>query len=109
MKTQEELQEELTALKLKYEEVYTIEVPLNRDKSKVATIFLKDYDRPTYCAVNKAVGGTDPLIATEIFLGGTYIGGDELDLITKNVRALVACDTTLYELMKPYQAVIKKN
>jgi hypothetical protein len=109
MKTKEELTEDLQLLKSKHKVVYTIEAPLNDEETEFATIFLKKPDRMIYAMVSKLAGGNDPLRAVEACLKACYIGGDDLNVITSNDEALMSCESSVVEMLKKKEAVLKKN
>jgi hypothetical protein len=107
MKTKDELEQELTALKAKYKTVYSIEAPLN-DEGLIATIFLKKPDRVAQMMIGKLVS-KDKYSAIEAGLKNLYIGGDEIKLVTENDDALLSCEDALVEMLSVQKATLKKN
>ena len=92
----------LEELKLKYGKVNTLIVPLDEDdNTKVA-------DRTS----RKIIGDLaqkDVLKAVEAGLKALYIGGDSLELITKNDDALVSCTEPIIDMLEVQKATLKKN
>lgn len=99
----------LEELKTKYGKVSTLTVPLDEDDAtKVATIYLKKPDRTIRSAI-AAMASKDGLKAVELALKNLYIGGDDLNLVTKNDNALVGCEEAIVELLYVQKAILKKN
>lgn len=100
----------ITDLKSKYGKVYTITVPLDEDDSdKVAVIYLKKPDKSVRSLVTKFVSSGNFDKAVEAALKNLYIGGDNLDLITKNDDAMAACEDVIAEMLTVQKATLKKN
>jgi hypothetical protein len=109
MKTENELIEIKTALSKQHKPIYTLVVPINDDETEFATIYLKKADRMIMSMLNKLIEGGDMYKAVEAYLKATYIGGDELTLITTNDDALMACESSIAEMIQRKQATLKKN
>jgi hypothetical protein len=106
MKTKEELEQELTALKAKHKIVFTIEVPIEDEGT--ATLFLKKPDRTSRSIIGK-LASTDTSKAIEAGLKNLYIGGDTLATVLTNDDALVSCEDAIVEMLMVQKAVLKKN
>lgn len=109
MKTKEELTEIKSALSNQYKTIFTLEVPINDDETEFATIYLKKADRMIMSMLTKLINGGDMYKAVEAYLKATYIGGDELTLITTNDDALMACESAIVQMIERKQATLKKN
>ena len=111
MKSTEELEVIKSALqaKLNPAPVYTVIVPLDEEETIFATIYIKAFDRMVLSSVQKIIGSNDILKAVEVFLKNTYVGGDEIELVTGNFIAIRACQDTVFELMTAKKAILKKN
>lgn len=98
-KSETELTEILSGLKEKNpdKKIYRIGVPVGGQK---ANIFLKDLDRFTYKAGKKVLDSDDELRGIEVFLKGMYLGGDDLELVLKDWRAVVSAGRQLSKLLK---------
>ena len=99
----------LNDLKLKYGKVYTLEVPLDDESEKKATIYLKKPDKSVRGMVTKLAGSGKYDQAVETALKNLYIGGDSLDLILKNDDAMASCEDAIAEILTVQKAVLKKN
>jgi hypothetical protein len=109
MKTEKELTEIKTALSRQFTPIYTLVVPINDDETQFATIFLKKADRMIMSMLTKLLSAGDMYKAIEAYLKATYIGGDDLTLITTNDDALMACEGSIAEMIQRKQATLKKN
>lgn len=109
MKNREELEKELTELKVKYPEVWDITVPADRDETETITIFLKTPKRLEIGMTRKLISNGDTFKAMEAFLKALYVGGDELTLVLSNDVAFLACDGPVASLMETKQGTLKKN
>lgn len=106
MKNQTELEKELTELKAKHTEVWTLKV---KDKTGAeVTVFLKELDRTTYQVASKLIQ-KDELQGVEALLKALWIGGDNVALITGDFKALRSASVSILPLIQTEEGELKKN
>ena len=104
-----EINDDLIArLKREHGEITTVTVPLDDEETKFVTILLKRPDRQCNALVTKLMEG-DSLKAVEAFLKNCWVGGDSIDKIAENFRALKGCGDVVLEMLSGYKITIKKN
>jgi len=108
MKTRTELDLELVGLKKQHSRIHEIEVLLDDTDTNTCVIFIKHPDRMTYSQVSKFIQ-QDIIKGIEVFVRGTYVGGDPLETITSNDYALRSLDNAIAEIMYVKQSSLKKN
>jgi hypothetical protein len=89
---------------------YTLIVPLNADKSKVATFHLKEIDEATYMAFRDAMDRKKYFDAMRIVLKSCSLNGsDDASILNDNLKALGCAAGLIGELFTPYEGELKKN
>ena len=109
MKNENELADIKTALSEKHKTLYTLVVPIDEDETVFATIYLKKMDRLILSAIQKILSTNDVLKAIEVYLKSTYVGGDEIELVTGNFESIRACTDSVFEMMTAKKSSLKKN
>ena len=109
MKTQEELNNEKEVLKQTHSKIFTLEVKLDDDGMRVATLFLKKPDKKISKMINEVATKLDSYQLCEAFLKATHIGGDELSLVLNDEDALISTEFKIVEIMARREAILKKN
>jgi len=89
--------------------VFTLTVPLDRDKTKSATFHMKDIDEATYLAAKSLIDKGKDFDATRLMVKTLTIGGDSPDIIKDNFIAINSAAKALIELIKPVEGELKKN
>lgn len=90
--------------------VFSITVPLDRNKTKFATFHLKEVEESIYLAAkslqdaNKS-GDAIRLMIKELSLEGS----DQVELLKNNFIALNAASVPVMDMLKPLDAEVKKN
>lgn len=89
--------------------VYTLKVPLDREKSAFATFYLKDLDESTYMALMSMIDQDKSNVAAKQFVKALWCGGDDSIILENNLVALLSTRKKMYELMTPLDGELKKN
>lgn len=88
---------------------YTITVPLDREREKVATFVIKELDEVTYNAARSLWMADKELDATRLMLKELRISGDEITVIDNNLVATRSLQAAFTKFIDPIEAVVKKN
>lgn len=100
------MNEELEALKKKHSEVYTLTV--KNKEGKPVTVYLKEIDRIIYKVVSALIQ-KDELTGIESMLKSLWIGGDAVEKITDDFKALRNAGATLMPMIETEAGELKKN
>lgn len=98
--------DELQDLKKKHGEVYTLSV--KNKEGKVITIYLREIDRIVFKSVSALIQ-KDELTGIESMLRSLWIGGDSVDKIIDDFKALRNAGATLMPMLETEAGELKKN
>lgn len=88
--------------------VFTLVVPLDRDKTKVATYQLREMDEQTFNAARALIDNKKDFDAVRLIVKSLYVSGDSIDYLKEFVAVNSAAKSVL-ELIKPIEGELKKN
>lgn len=88
---------------------FTMIVPLNRDKTKTATFYLRDIDETTYSVTRKLLDERKEIEAVMVMIKSLRVGGDDVDAIKDNFIAKQSASYLLSKFLEPVQGELKKN
>jgi len=98
--------DELQDLKKKHGEVYTLSV--KNKEGKIITIYLREIDRIVFKSVSALIQ-KDELTGIESMLRSLWIGGDSVEKITDDFKALRNAGATLMPMLETEAGELKKN
>lgn len=88
---------------------FTLIIPLDRQKSKTATIHIKDMDENVYMAAKAMFEKNKDFDAVRMILKSLHVGGDPVDSFKDNFVALQTASLLIREFMTPVEGELKKN
>lgn len=88
---------------------YTLVVPLNREKTKKATFYLRDIDETVFLATKAVLAKGKELDAVMVMIKALRVGGDEVRLLENNFIAKQSASFLLGEFLEPVEGELKKN
>lgn len=100
------MNEILENLKKQHGEVYTLCVKNSKDET--VTVYLREIDRIVYKSVSALIQ-KDELTGVESMLRSLWIGGDSLDKIVNDFKALRNAGATIAPMIQTEAGELKKN
>ncbi len=91
---------------------FTLTVPLNRDKSKTATFFLREVDEETFMAFKSMVNAKKTFDAVRLVIKSLSIPpSDDVKLLTgkDGFIGVNAAGILILDLLEPLEGDLKKN
>lgn len=88
---------------------FTLTVPLNREKTKTATFYMKDINETVFMAVRSLNQKGKELEAVRLMVKELTVSGDDPALLNDNFIATQSASFLLAELMTPVEGELKKN
>lgn len=88
---------------------FTLTVPLDREKSKTATFYLKDMTEDVFMAARTMLDKGKNFDATRMMIKALQVGGDDVKLLEGNFVACRSADQLLVQLIAPVEGELKKN
>lgn len=88
---------------------WTLKVPINRDKTRFATFYLKEIDEPVYLAVMSLIDKDKELDATRMMIKSLQVGGDDVSVLSTNLIAALSARKMAREIITPLEGELKKN
>lgn len=90
--------------------VWTLEVPLDRDKSKQAIFYLKDMTTPVFMAAKDMLNKGKSFEAALFIIKSLRLGGDEITAIDiENFVAVRSASDLVAQILEPVEGELKKN
>jgi hypothetical protein len=97
---------EIGELKVKYGEIHTLTV--NNKNGEPVTMILREIDRTVYKSIS-AIMQKDEMLGVEALLKNLRVGGDKLEAITEDFKALRNASVTVIPLLEAETGELKKN
>lgn len=88
---------------------FIMTVPLNRDKSKNATFYLKDITEACFVAAKDMIAKGKSLEAGVFIIKTLRLGGDDISVFDENLIAKRSAADLVAELLEPVEGELKKN
>lgn len=104
------MEEEEEEIKAPTGTVFTLIVPLDREKTKFATFFLKDIDESLYLAVKELIGQKKLFDATRLMISQMSLeGSSPASMLKGNLIAVNSAASLMIEIITPLDGELKKN
>jgi hypothetical protein len=88
---------------------YTLTVPLDREKTKTATFYLRDIDETVFLATKALLDKGKELDAVLVMIKALRVGGDDPKVLENNFIAKQSASFLLGQFLEPVQGELKKN
>jgi hypothetical protein len=88
--------------------VFTMTVPLDRKKSKLATFHLKEMDEDLFMAARAQMDKND-FVAVRMIVKSLWLGGEPAELLNGNFIATQSAKVYINEMLIPVEGELKKN
>lgn len=88
---------------------FTLVIPLDRGGKRKATFHLKEIDEDIFLGAKKMIDQGKHFEAVRMVIKALWVGGDSIDLLSKNFVAINAASKAVVELITPLDADLKKN
>jgi len=91
------------------EAVYTLIVPLDRERKNKATFYLKDMNEDVFLAARALMEKGKDFDAARLIIKSLKVGGDDVSVLANNFIASRSASGLLGELLAPVEGELKKN
>ncbi len=89
--------------------VFTIVVPLDRQKKNIASFHLKEMTEEVFMAAKSLTDLGKDFDAVRLVIKSLCLGGDSTQLLDNNYVAISSASRQVMEFMKPIDVETKKN
>lgn len=89
--------------------VFTLIVPLDRERSKNATFYIKDLTEDVYNAARSMFDAKKDFDAVRLIIKALQTGGDKVEDLKDNFTAMQSLARLVHEMVAPVEGELKKN
>lgn len=89
--------------------VFTLKVPLNREKTEFAIFHIKEMEEDVYQGARSLIDKKKDFDAVRMVVQTLRVGGDQIERVKGNFVAMNSLARMVLELIEPVEGELKKN